>query len=101
MTPYSQDLRERILEGETGTQLVLTTATPPRYPLPHAKSRAIRTRRAGLPRPEPIGRQDAPLRHGRRLRGVPAGPDRSTPAASHPHPLVLCFVQPLALRRLA
>ena len=57
------------------TQLVLTAATAPWYPLIHAKSSAKSTRRAGVPCAEPIGRQDAPLRQGRRLRGVPAGHD--------------------------
>src|SRR5271157_717249 len=55
--------------------LVLTVATAPWYPLTHAKSSAKSTRRAGVPCAEPIGRQDAPLRQGRRLRGVPAGRD--------------------------
>src|SRR5208337_4982671 len=86
---------------ETGTQLVLTAATTPWYPLTHAKSSAKCTRRAGVPCAEPIGRQEAPLRQGRRLRGVPAGPDRGAPAAPDPHPVLLRLVQPLALRRLA
>ncbi|MGO9815409.1 MAG: hypothetical protein ACLP53_32165, partial [Isosphaeraceae bacterium] len=41
---------------ETGTQLVLTAATAPRYPFTHAKSSAKSTRRAGVPCAEPIGR---------------------------------------------
>src|SRR5271165_6218502 len=68
---------------ETGTQLVLTAATAPWCPLTHAKSSAKSTRRAGVPCAEPIGRQDAPLRQGCRLRGVPAGHDRGAPAG-HP-----------------
>src|SRR5271165_5843007 len=86
---------------ETGTQLVLTAATAPWYPLTHAKSSAKSTRRAGVSCAEPIGRQDAPLRQGRRLRGLPAGHDRGAPAAPDPHPVRLRLVQPLALRRLA
>src|SRR5208283_4509930 len=85
----------------TGTQLVLTAATAPWSPLTHAKSSTKSTRRAGVPCAEPIGRQDAPLRQGRRLRGVPAGHDRGAPAAPDPYPVLLCLVQPLALRRLA
>ena len=69
--------------------------------LSHAKSSAKSTRRAGVPCAEPIGRQEAPLRQGRRLRGVPAGLDRGAPAAPDPHPVLLRLVQPLALRRLA
>src|SRR3989442_61571 len=51
----------------------------PWYPgilLAHAKSSGESTGRAGIPCPEPVRRQDAPLRQGRRLRGVPAGHDR-------------------------
>ena len=81
---------------ETGTQLVLTAATAPWYPLTHAKSSAKSTRRAGVPCAEPIGRQDAPLRQGRRLRDVPAGHDRGAPAVPDPHPVLLRLVQPLA-----
>ena len=69
--------------------------------LTHAKSSAKSTRRAGVPCAEPIGRQEAPLRQRRRLRGVPAGLDRGAPAAPDPHPVLLRLVQPLALRRLA
>ncbi len=72
----------------TGTQLVLTAATAPWYPFAHAKSSAKSTRRAGVPCAEPIGRQEAPLRQGRRLRGVPAGHDRGAPAAPDPHPVL-------------
>src|SRR5271157_296246 len=89
------------LGTETGTQLVLRAATAPWYPLTHAKSSAKSTRRAGVPCAEPIGRQEASLRQGRRLRGVPAGHHRGAPAAPDPHPVLLCLVQPLALRRLA
>src|SRR5271157_413552 len=81
--------------------LVLTVATAPWYPLTHAKSSAKSTRRAGVPCAEPIGRQDAPLRQGRRLRGIPGGHDRGAPAAPDPHPVLLRPVQPLALCRLA
>src|SRR5271157_3801275 len=81
--------------------LVLTVATAPWNLLTHAKSSAKSTRREGVPCPEPIGRQDAPLRQGRRLRGVPAGHDRSPPAAPHPHPVLLRLVQPMALCPLA
>ena len=42
--------------AETGTQLVLTAATAPWYPLTHAKSSAKSTRRAGVPCAESIGR---------------------------------------------
>ena len=91
----------KVAGTETGTQLVLTAATAPWYPVTHAKSSAKSTRRAGVPCAEPIGRQEAPLRQGRRLRGVPAGHDRGAPAAADPHPVLLRLVQPLALRRLA
>ena len=90
-----------LLGTKTGTQLIFTAATAPWYPLTHAKSSAKSTRRAGVPCAEPIGRQDAPLRQGCRLRGVPAGHDRGAPAAPDPHPVLLRLVQPLALRRLA
>ena len=86
---------------ETGTQLVLTAATAPWYPLIHAKSSAKGTQRAGVPCAEPLGRQEASLRQGRRLRGDSAGHDRGAPAAADPHPVLLRFVQPLALRRPA
>ena len=76
-------------------------ATAPWYPLIHAKSSAKSTRRAGVPCAEPIGRQEAPLRQGRRLRGVPASQDRGAPAAPDPASVMLRLVQPLALRRLA
>ena len=60
----------------------------PWYPLiTHAKSSAKSTRRAGVPCAEPLGRQDAPLRQGRRLRGVPAGHDRGAPTAPDPNPV--------------
>src|SRR5271157_1677323 len=78
---------------ETGTQLVLTAAAAPWYPLTYAKSSAKSTRRAGVPCAEPIGRQDAPVRQGRRLRGVPASHDRGAPAAPDPHPVLLRLVQ--------
>ncbi len=77
---------------ETGTQLVLTAATTHWYPLTHAKSSAKNTRRAGVPCAKPSGRQDAPLRQGRRLRGVPAGHDRGAPAAPDPRPVLYCVL---------
>src|SRR5208337_3076263 len=86
---------------ETGTQLEGRRPPLRWYPLTHAKSSAKSTRRAGVPCAEPIGRQAAPLRQGRRLRGVPASQDRGAPAAPDPHPVLLRLVQPLALRRLA
>ena len=69
--------------------------------LPIPKSSAKSTRRAGAPCAEPIGRQDAPLRQGRRLRGVPAGYDRAHQRHSIRILSSLRLVQPLALRRLA
>src|SRR5262249_41154962 len=85
---------------ETGTQRV-TPAAATWYPLPHATSGAQSTRGPSLPRREPVRGEDAPLRPGRRLRGVPARHDRRAPAAPDPYPLLLHLVQPLALRGLA
>ena len=100
--PISGTLVEKSrFRTETGTQLVLTAATDPWYSLTHARRSAKSTRRAGVACAEPIGRQDAPVRQGRRLRGVPAGHDRGAPAAPDLHPVLLRLVQPLALRRLA
>ena len=59
------------------------------------------TRWAGVPCPEPIGGQDVTLAQERRLRGVPTRRDRSPPARSHPHPVLLRLVESLVLCRLA
>src|SRR3954465_12654789 len=64
------------------------------------KSSTKSTRRAGVPCPEPISGQDAPLSQGRRLRGVPTPHDRSPPLTLHAHPVVLRLVESLALCRL-
>ena len=87
-------------ERTTATQLVLTSAGVLARLLAHSKSRAKDTRRAGLPRLEPFGGSDAPPPQTWRLRGVPAGYDRSAPAAPHPHPVLLHPGGPLALCRL-
>src|SRR5262249_16341511 len=75
-----------------------TPAAATWYPLPHATNGAESTRRPSLPRPEPGRGEDAPVRPGRRLRGVPARHDRGASAPSDPHPLLLHLVQPLPLR---
>jgi hypothetical protein len=49
----------------------------------------------------PISGQNAPLSHGRRLRGVPTRHDRSAPAAPNPQLVLLRLVESLALYRLA
>src|SRR5262249_37651638 len=85
----------------TGTPPIFAVVASPGYPLIHAQSSAKGTRRAGLSCPEPLCRQDAPLRPGRGLRGVPARHDRGASASPDPRPVLLRLIQPLAFRRLA